>query len=159
MALLESAPAPAIIDILLKGLAEQSIEEVHRHPLLHRAIQPVLEAHKQSLTQFRRRMEVRDGVAFVDLADELVESFNKFIPYYYDRNVRYTVVLTRAKHRLKISVGSNPWSRPEPLINIAEVCERYGGGGHPVVGGISLPPNAIDRARQAAREIVATLTP
>jgi nanoRNase/pAp phosphatase (c-di-AMP/oligoRNAs hydrolase) len=33
------------------------------------------------------------------------------------------------------------------------MCERYGGGGHPVVGAVSLPAAEIDQARQIAAEI------
>ena len=42
-------------------------------------------------------------------------------------------------------------------FNLASICERYGGGGHPKVGAISFPIGAIDQARKAAREIAAEL--
>jgi nanoRNase/pAp phosphatase (c-di-AMP/oligoRNAs hydrolase) len=42
-------------------------------------------------------------------------------------------------------------------VNLASVCERYGGGGHARVGAISFPPDQGDRAREAAAEIVAEL--
>jgi len=56
-------------------------------------------------------------------------------------------------------VGSNPWTkaRPEQMVNLAQICERYGGGGHARVGAISFPPDQADRAREAAAEIVAEL--
>jgi nanoRNase/pAp phosphatase (c-di-AMP/oligoRNAs hydrolase) len=41
--------------------------------------------------------------------------------------------------------------------NLATICERYGGGGHPKVGAISFPTGAIAEARQAAHEILAEL--
>jgi len=41
--------------------------------------------------------------------------------------------------------------------DIASICARYGGGGHPVVGAISLPPDQLERAREVAREIVLEL--
>jgi len=40
---------------------------------------------------------------------------------------------------------------------INEICERYGGGGHPVVGAVSLPRAELERARTIAAEIVAEL--
>jgi nanoRNase/pAp phosphatase (c-di-AMP/oligoRNAs hydrolase) len=43
------------------------------------------------------------------------------------------------------------------MVNLAQVCERYGGGGHARVGAISFPPDQTDKARQAAAEIVAEL--
>jgi nanoRNase/pAp phosphatase (c-di-AMP/oligoRNAs hydrolase) len=43
------------------------------------------------------------------------------------------------------------------MVNLAEVCERYGGGGHARVGAISFPPDQAEQARVAAAEIVAEL--
>ena len=39
------------------------------------------------------------------------------------------------------------------LDPILEICERYGGGGHPRVGAISFEPGELSRARQVAAEI------
>jgi nanoRNase/pAp phosphatase (c-di-AMP/oligoRNAs hydrolase) len=41
--------------------------------------------------------------------------------------------------------------------NIAAICARYGGGGHEVVGAISLKAGEVERAREIAKEIVAEL--
>ena len=38
--------------------------------------------------------------------------------------------------------------------DISKICERYGGGGHAVVGAIALPTD-IERCRQIGSEIVA----
>jgi nanoRNase/pAp phosphatase (c-di-AMP/oligoRNAs hydrolase) len=43
------------------------------------------------------------------------------------------------------------------LVNLAKICERYGGGGHARVGAISFEPDKFDVARKAAREIVEEL--
>jgi nanoRNase/pAp phosphatase (c-di-AMP/oligoRNAs hydrolase) len=43
------------------------------------------------------------------------------------------------------------------MVNLAQVCERYGGGGHARVGAISFPPDEEVKARIAAAEIVAEL--
>ncbi len=37
------------------------------------------------------------------------------------------------------------------------ICERYGGGGHAVVGAISLPPDAVEQGREYMKEIIAEL--
>ena len=59
--------------------------------------------------------------------------------------------------RSKISVGFNPWSPVPREHNIAEICERHGGGGHPVVGAISLRPDELGEARRIARDIAEEL--
>jgi len=153
MALLEAAPGDELVRIMLDGLALGDLAGVHGHPRIQAALTPVLERHGREIALFGRRMTLQEGVAYVDLSADGVEGFNKFIPYHLSDGVRYTVVLTCSERRAKVSVGSNPWQRPEPLINIAELCSRHGGGGHPVVGAISMPPDQLERARAAALEI------
>jgi nanoRNase/pAp phosphatase (c-di-AMP/oligoRNAs hydrolase) len=62
-------------------------------------------------------------------------------------------MLTLSKSKCKISIGYNPWSPVARTHNIAAICERYGGGGHPVVGAITLKAEEVDRARQLMRSI------
>jgi nanoRNase/pAp phosphatase (c-di-AMP/oligoRNAs hydrolase) len=54
-------------------------------------------------------------------------------------------------------VGSNPWTPEAPKHNLASICERFGGGGHPRVGAISLPPGHAAEARKIAAEITSEL--
>ena len=88
-----------------------------------------------------------------------VEGYNKFIPYYLFPESIYTVSVSTSTFRTKVSVGSNPWTkrRPDEMVNLATICERYGGGGHARVGAISFPPDRSDDAREAAATIVAEL--
>jgi len=69
----------------------------------------------------------------------------------------YTVGVLISSFRTKVSVGSNPWAKRPLTHNLAAICERYGGGGHPRVGAISFPTGAVAEARKAAAEIVAEL--
>jgi nanoRNase/pAp phosphatase (c-di-AMP/oligoRNAs hydrolase) len=43
------------------------------------------------------------------------------------------------------------------VVNLAKICERYGGGGHARVGAISFNVTQQDAARKAAVEIVEEL--
>ena len=65
--------------------------------------------------------------------------------------------MSKSSFRTKVAVGSNPWAPLPPLVNLAKVCERYGGGGHARVGAISFPTTHGEEAVKAAREIVAEL--
>jgi nanoRNase/pAp phosphatase (c-di-AMP/oligoRNAs hydrolase) len=58
-----------------------------------------------------------------------------------------------------VSVGTNQWTKKpaSELANLAEICERYGGGGHARVGAISFPVDREADARKAAKEIVEEL--
>jgi nanoRNase/pAp phosphatase (c-di-AMP/oligoRNAs hydrolase) len=58
---------------------------------------------------------------------------------------------------VKVSVGSNPWAPSPPVVNLAKICERYGGGGHARVGAISFDVTQNAEARKAAQDIVEEL--
>jgi nanoRNase/pAp phosphatase (c-di-AMP/oligoRNAs hydrolase) len=59
--------------------------------------------------------------------------------------------------RAKVSLGTNPWNQVTADKNLASLAEKFGGGGHARVSAISLEPGDLPRAREVARELVATL--
>ena len=120
---------------------------------------PLLERHREGIDLIRQRSEEVDGTIFFDITDRPVEGYNKFIPYYLHPEATYSIGLSKSSFRTKVAVGSNPWTKtkPEDMVNLATICERYGGGGHARVGAISFPPDREDAARRAAAEIVAEL--
>ena len=65
--------------------------------------------------------------------------------------------LSKSSFRVKVSVGSNPWAPQQPRVNLAKICERYGGGGHARVGAISFNVNQYAAAVRASEEIVVEL--
>jgi hypothetical protein len=67
-------------------------------------------------------------------------------------------MLTRHKQHYKLSVGYNPWSGRPRGHDIAAICRRYDGGGHPAVGACSFPLSAEARAREAAHAIAEELS-
>jgi hypothetical protein len=92
-------------------------------------------------------------VVLVDLSDELIEVAGKFVTYALFPSSAYSVLLSRSKSKCKISIGYNPWSKLPRRHNIAAICERYGGGGHPVVGAISLAADKLEEAKALATSI------
>ena len=99
------------------------------------------------------------GTIFFDIADRELEGYNKFIPYYLCPQATYSVGLSRSSFRTKVAVGTNPWTTADPqkLVNLAAICERYGGGGHARVGAVSFPPDRYEEAHEAARVIAEEL--
>jgi hypothetical protein len=110
-----------------------------------------------SIDIIREASRAQGKVVSFDLAGKGIEGYNKFIPYYLFPTSVYTVSVLTASFRTKVSVGSNPWAPEEPRHNLATICERYGGGGHPRVGAISFEPGAVEKARRAAQEIAEEL--
>jgi hypothetical protein len=157
--IIESAQDPALIPRLIPLLTEMPLSEVLSQPFVASLLPPLLERHQEALELIRSRSEERDGTIFFDITDHPLEGFNKFIPYYLHPQATYSIGLSKSSFRTKVAVGSNPWTKADPakMVNLAAVCERYGGGGHARVGAISFPPDRADRARAAAAEIVAEL--
>ncbi len=158
MQVIEADPDDAFIETIIRDLVTRSLEEVATSGEVQRRFQPILKQHLETLETVRRKATSANGVVQFDLIDEGYEGFNKFIPYYLHPETTYSVALTRGVQRTKISVGSNPWAAVPRTHNIAKICERYGGGGHAVVGAVSFKPEEVEEARAAAREIVAELS-
>ena len=157
MQVIEADPDETFIEQVIRDLTARPLNEVATSAEVRARFEPILKQHRETLEAIRRKATFSDGVVHFDLVDEGYEGFNKFIPYYLFPEATYTVALTRAPQRTKISVGSNPWAPRPRRHNIASLCERYGGGGHAVVGAISFAPNEVEAARAALREIVAEL--
>jgi hypothetical protein len=147
----------AFLEWIIRALVKQPLDAVAASDEVQSRFAPVLARHRETLAAVRRKISYARGVVRFDLIEEGYEAFNKFIPYYLHPETTYSVALTRTPHRTKISVGSNPWSPRPRKHNIASICERYGGGGHAVVGAVSFATDEVARARQVATEIVAEL--
>ena len=142
---------------LIPLLARKSLGEIIREKFVAERLPALLKRHQESIEIMRQRVECKQGTAFFDVTDLDLEGYNKFIPYYLHPECVYSVGLSKSSFRTKVSVGSNPWTEAEDMVNLARICERYGGGGHARVGAISFPADQLDRARTAAKEIVAEL--
>ena len=157
MQVIEADPDDAYIERIIRELTVKPLDEVATSEEVQRRFRPILEQHLETLEAIRRKAKSENDVVQFDLIDEGYEGFNKFIPYYLYPEITYSVALTRGPQRTKISVGSNPWAPRPRTHNIAKICERFGGGGHAVVGAISFKPDEVERAREVVREIVKEL--
>jgi hypothetical protein len=157
MQVIEGVADPAFLEMIIRRLTDQSIDEVVQSAEVQKELQPILERHYQTVELIKRKAKYERGVVSFDLVEDGIEGYNKFIPYYFYPQTTYNVALTHGEFRTKISIGSNPWAPRERTHNIAKICERYGGGGHAVVGAVSLPPDAIERGREIVKEVIAEL--
>ncbi len=157
MQVLEGERDPAFVENIIRDLTQRPLAEIVESEDVQARLAPALERHWNTVNMIKQRAQYERGVVSFDLTDTGVDGYNKFIPYYFYPETTYNVALTQSEFRTKISVGSNPWSPRPRLHNIAEICERYGGGGHAVVGAVSLKPDELDRGRQYMQEIIEEL--
>ena len=157
MQVIEGEKDAHFVEKIIRDLTEKSLDEILESAEIQAKLKPILEQHWQMVELIKEKSVYSCGVVSFDLVAEGVDGYNKFIPYYFYPNTTYTVSVTRSAFRTKISVGSNPWSPRPRTHNIAEICERYGGGGHAVVGAVSLKPEDVEKGRLIMREIVEEL--
>jgi hypothetical protein len=156
---IESSSDNTLVSRLIPLLTEMSLQQVLDKDFVQSLLGPLMERHWAALELIKQRATVDQGVITFDITDQPTEGYNKFIPYYLHPDATYNVGLSKSSFRTKVSVGTNPWTKkaPSELVNLAAICERYGGGGHARVGAISFPPDREDDARKAVGEIVAEL--
>jgi len=154
---IEAIQDPGFVKEMIPLLATQPLAAILEEPFVASVLPPLLERHHRSIDILRQRSEEKQGTILFDITDLDLEGYNKFVPYYLHPDSIYSVGLSKSSFRVKVSVGSNPWSKREPTVNLAKVCERYGGGGHARVGAISFDVTQGDAARKASQEIVEEL--
>ena len=157
--IIEASQDPEFVPRLIPLLTRMPLQQVLEQPWVANLLPPLLERHERAIDLIRSRSESKQGTIYFDITDHPLEGYNKFIPYYLHPEATYSIGLSKSSFRTKVAVGSNPWTKakPEDMVNLATICERYGGGGHARVGAISFPPDREDAARRAAAEIVAEL--
>jgi len=154
---IEAAPEADLVPKLIPFMATISLAEMVKLPMVQKHLGSLLERHRLSLDILRDRTESRDGVIYFDVSDLDLEGYNKFIPYFLYPDAIYSVGVSASPMRTKVSVGTSPWKEISADVNLASLCEKYGGGGHARVAAISLGPGDLVHARQVAQEIAETL--
>ncbi len=157
MQVIEGEKDPAFVEKIIRSLTARTLDEIVESNEIQAKLEPILERHHNTVSLIKQRAKYERGVITFDLSDTGVDGYNKFIPYYFYPETTYVVSLSQSSFRTKISVGSNPWSPRPRTHNIAEICERYGGGGHAVVGAVSLRPEEIELGRKYMNEIIEEL--
>jgi hypothetical protein len=157
MMVIEGVRDHSKINSLIKEFQHKSMDEIMKIGWVQDVFQTLYERHLRSIDIIRKSAQCVNRTIFFDVSSHDLEGYNKFIPYYLFPEATYCVGLSLSSFRAKISVGSNPWSIYPRTHNLAVLCERHGGGGHPVVGAISCAPDQLQKAGRIAQEIVAEL--
>jgi hypothetical protein len=157
MTVIESTRDRGLLHRIIDLMQHKPLGEIVGDPEINAIFQQIYGRHLRSIELMRERASCSDGVIDYDISDTNLEGQNKFISYFLFPESVYSVGLSRSPERVKVSVGSNPWSPRERTANLAKLCEQYGGGGHAVVAAISFKPDDLTSARAAANEIAGKL--
>lgn len=143
-----------IIDLL----RDKSLEETIQDPEVASRCQKVLDYQEKLRAILLKNTTVKGNVIYVDLRQvhDLPDG-NRFLLFtlFPQGNIAVKVSYdTQRENTTAISVGYNIFNKTSS-VNVGELLQRYGGGGHRVVGSCRVPN---EKAEQAIREIVAAVT-
>jgi hypothetical protein len=148
--------APFLTTIVPR-LIERPVGEVARDADVQDLWKPLANLQQAFASRIAQGATRVGRVVLVDLTDAPLEAVGKFMTYAMFPDSVYSVTLSRQKQHYKLSVGYNPWCGVPRDRDIAAICRRYEGGGHPAVGAASFPLSAHDRARAVARAVAEEL--
>jgi hypothetical protein len=163
---LGAADDDATIDRYIQALADgMSLTELDAEPWVRAIVGPVIANREEIFAILGRlgRVEygaegVTDGeLAIFDLLDHPGLPSPGFAGYQLFPRCRYTVAATRAHGSIKIAIGHNPWCGFPLGHDVGAICQSLGGGGHAVVGGVTLAPDETSRARATIEAVVTAL--
>ncbi|MBA2539770.1 MAG: phosphoesterase [Deltaproteobacteria bacterium] len=138
-------------------LSQSSLEEVAKRPELIAQLATIETERGRELDEVKRLGVWHGDVIVFDRIDDIGARSPGFLGYQLFPTCLYTVSATSAPTSIKISVGVNPWGTKARRHDIGDLCARHGGGGHAVVGGVTLRADELTRARETLAAIVKEL--
>jgi hypothetical protein len=147
----------AFLETIVPMLETRNVEDVARDAWVQDLWAPIGKSQAALVERVRARSRRVGRAVFTDLSDAPMETSAKFVSYALFPDSTYSVTLSRGKQHYKLAVGYNPWSGSPCDRNIASICKRYGGGGHPVVGAATFKLSDAPLARKAAEDVTREL--
>lgn len=147
----------ALLSALVPRLLRDPVEIVASRSENRRLYEKIRRKKADFSRHVAARAKQLDRVVLVDLSQTRLETYGKFVTYALYPDAMYSVLLGTFGNGARINVGYNPWSTRGRDRDLSSICGRYGGGGHPFVGGISFGAAELPRARRVAREIAREL--
>jgi len=141
----------------VEWLSRASLAELAARPDIAAQLATVEAERAQELAEVKQIGVWHDDVIVFDRFDDIGARSPGFLGYLLYPTCRYAVSGTSTDTTIKISVGVNPWTSKPRRHDIGAMCARYGGGGHAVVGGVTLRRDEMDRARKTLDGLVAEL--
>jgi hypothetical protein len=142
----------------VEWLSHASLAEVAERPEVAPQLAQVAAERERELEAVKKLGVWHGDVIVFDRFDDVGARSPGFLGYLLFPKCLYAISATSTPTSIKISVGMNPWTTQERRHDIGELCARYGGGGHAVVGGVTLRADELARARQTLADLVRDLT-
>ncbi len=150
--------SPLDTERYVEWLSRASLDEVAERPEVAQQLAAVSAEREHELAAVKKLGVWHDDVVVFDRFDDVGARSPGFLGYLLFPRCLYAISATRTTSSIKISVGVNPWNKQARRHDIGELCARHGGGGHAVVGGVTLRGDELPRARETLTQLVRELT-
>jgi len=138
-------------------LSKSSLADVAARPDVATQLALVEQERERELEDVKELGVWNGDVVVFDRFGDVGARSPGFLGYLLFPTCLYAVSGTRTTETIKISVGVNPWSKTPRRHDIGELCARLGGGGHAVVGGVTLRADELPRAQATLAVLVKEL--
>lgn len=138
---------------LVTQLRKQTLDQVGRLPEVVVKSDEAKTLIEAGLDRFSRtvRLDGKDIAVFdVDSSDVLI---NRYSPYRFFPEARYSLGIVRLPDGIKITAMRNPWMQ-FPSVYLGKVFERFGGGGHRRVGSLLLRGSDASNAEGVMKRLL-----
>jgi hypothetical protein len=127
-------------ELLLRHMRVDSLERIAALPDVRSKALEVRRRTELGIGAVGSSIEERDGIAIVDATQTGDAMINRYSPYRFHPEARYSVALIRSERDAKITAMRNPWKDFES-VQLGQIFQKFGGGGHQRVGSLVM---AID---------------
>jgi hypothetical protein len=139
-------------EFLIGTLKKRSLEEVSRRPEVQRRFLRAQERSTLGLERVRQSIRMEGTVAVCEASSDGV-LMNRYSPYYFYPQARYSIAITHSRYGSKITAMRNPWLNFES-INLGQFMRQFGGGGHQRVGSLILPPEREGETEKVVSQLL-----
>jgi len=130
---------------LVGALRRMTLEEVANLPEVRRRYEEVQALTRAGLARFQLGSRSEEDEIVVFDVDSKGVIINRYAPYYFFPDARYSAGIVRWEDGVKITAMRNPWREFES-VPIGRICEKLGGGGHRRVGSVILKGGRVAEA-------------
>ncbi|MGH9496036.1 MAG: hypothetical protein ACRD3B_13640, partial [Candidatus Sulfotelmatobacter sp.] len=155
----EDESGPEYARFLLLQLRDHDLAQVAdlepvktREDRIRRSILSGLESVKSKL-----RLE-KGGVVVFDARPKPNQLINRYSPYFFRPEARYSIAVVRSRTGIRITAMRNPW-RNFRSIPLGRAFAEFGGGGHERVGAVMLPANRRNRVPDVVKSLLSAMQP
>lgn len=137
---------------LARALRDKTIDEVSELAWVKSKVRRTRKLLKAGLDRFSKNSHVENDIVVfdVDTSDVLI---NRYAPYFFFPQARYSIGILRMGDQAKITAMRNPWWEFSSLP-LGRMFQKFGGGGHQRVGSLVLSQNRAEDATQILRSLL-----